>query len=197
MTISPLRQRTLAEFLKLPETQPAGEFFAGEIIQKPMPQGKHSRLQSKICENLNRRTEPDEIALALPELRCSFNGRSIVPDVAIFRWCRIPFTGDGEVPNTFSTAPDWIIEILSPDQSQTKVIDKLVFCIEQGAELGWLIDPDERAVIGYQADRLPRIYRGADRLPVLPGLDWPLTVDRVFGWLRIGRSADSATESLE
>jgi hypothetical protein len=41
MTISPLWQRTLTEFLQLPETQPAGEFSAGEIIQKPMPQGKH------------------------------------------------------------------------------------------------------------------------------------------------------------
>jgi Uma2 family endonuclease len=190
MTTLPIRQRTLAEFLQLPEIQPAAEFVAGEIIQKPMPQGKHSRLQSKICEHVNRCTEPDEIALALPELRCSFNGRSIVPDVAIFRWARIPFTGNGEVLNTFSAAPDWMIEILSPERSKTKVIDKLVFCIEQGTELGWLIDPDERAVIGYQPDRLPRIYRGADPLPVLSGLDWQLTVDRVFGWLRIGKSAN-------
>jgi Uma2 family endonuclease len=190
MTTSPIRQRTLAEFLQQPETQPATEFRAGEIFQKPMPQGKYSRLQAKICEHINRCTEPDEIALALPELRCSFSDRSIVPDVAIFRWARIPFTGDGEVPNAFSTVPDWMIEILSPDQSQTKVIDKLVFCIEQGAELGWLIDPDERAVIGYQPDRLPRIYRGADLLPVLAELDWQLTVDQVFGWLRIGRSSD-------
>jgi Uma2 family endonuclease len=188
MTTSPLRQRTLAEFLQLPETQPAGEFFAGEISLKPMPQGKHSRLQAKICEQINQRSEPDEIALALPELRCSFNDRSIVPDVAVFRWPRIPFTGDGEVPNTFTAAPDWMIEILSPDQSQTKVIDKLVFCLEQGSELGWLIDPDERAVIGYLPDRLPRIYRGTDSLPVLAGLDWQLTVEQVFGWLRIGRS---------
>ncbi len=31
---------TLAEFLQLPETKPASEYFDGQIIQKPMPQGK-------------------------------------------------------------------------------------------------------------------------------------------------------------
>ncbi len=36
---------TLDEFLKLPETKPASEYINGEIIPKPMPKGKHSRLQ--------------------------------------------------------------------------------------------------------------------------------------------------------
>jgi Uma2 family endonuclease len=187
MTTSSLEQRSLSEFLQLPETQPATEFIHGELIQKPMPQGKHSRLQTKLCEHINHRTEAAETALALPELRCTFSDRSIVPDVAVFRWARIPFLADGEVPNSFTTFPDWIIEILSPGQSQTLVIDKIVFCLEQGAELGWLIDAEERAIIGYEPNRLPRIYRGSDRLPVLAGSELEFTVDEVFNWLRVGR----------
>lgn len=35
---------TLAEFLILPETKPASEYINGEIIQKPMAQGKHSTI---------------------------------------------------------------------------------------------------------------------------------------------------------
>ena len=35
---------TLDEFLKQPETKPAAEYIEGQIIQKPMPQGKDSRL---------------------------------------------------------------------------------------------------------------------------------------------------------
>ena len=38
---------TLEEFLSLPETKPASEFINGQVIQKPMPQGEHSRLQGK------------------------------------------------------------------------------------------------------------------------------------------------------
>jgi len=35
---------TLAEFLQLLETKPASEYIDGQIIQKPMPQGKHSAI---------------------------------------------------------------------------------------------------------------------------------------------------------
>jgi len=60
---------TLEEFLTLPETKPASEFINGEIVQKPMPQGEHSRLQGKLCAVINQVT--DQIAYAFPELRCT------------------------------------------------------------------------------------------------------------------------------
>ncbi len=75
---------TLSEFLKLPETKPASEFINDRISQKPMPQGKHSRLQLKLCNAVNQVGETQKIALAFPELRCTFGGRSIVPDVTVF-----------------------------------------------------------------------------------------------------------------
>ena len=76
---------TLDEFLKLPETKPASEYINGKIIQKPMPKGRHSRLQGKLCAVVNEVTENQKIAYAFPELRCSFGERSIVPDVAVFQ----------------------------------------------------------------------------------------------------------------
>lgn len=39
-----LKTLTLEEFLKQAETKPASEYIDGQIIQKPMPQGKHSRI---------------------------------------------------------------------------------------------------------------------------------------------------------
>jgi Uma2 family endonuclease len=38
----------LEEFFKLPETKPSLEYINGQVIQKPMPQGKHSKLQGKL-----------------------------------------------------------------------------------------------------------------------------------------------------
>jgi Uma2 family endonuclease len=107
---------TLEEFLKLPETKPASIYINGEIIQKPMPKGKHSRLQLRLCNSINDVVESVHIAYAFPELRCSFGIRSVVPDVAVFNWSRIPFAADGEAPNDFLLPPDWTIEILSPEQ---------------------------------------------------------------------------------
>ncbi|NEP90999.1 MAG: hypothetical protein F6K18_31610 [Okeania sp. SIO2C2] len=41
MTQSISKPLTLQEFLQLPETKPAHEYINGEIIQKPMPKGRH------------------------------------------------------------------------------------------------------------------------------------------------------------
>jgi Uma2 family endonuclease len=84
---------TLEEFLKLPETKPARVYINGEIIQKPMPKGKHSRLQLRLCNSINDVAESVHIAYAFPELRCSFGIRSVVTECSGFQlvayslWC--------------------------------------------------------------------------------------------------------------
>jgi Uma2 family endonuclease len=55
---------TLEEFLKLPETKPASEFVNGQVIQKPMSQGEHSRIQGKLCGAINQVGEAAKIAYA-------------------------------------------------------------------------------------------------------------------------------------
>jgi Uma2 family endonuclease len=76
---------TLEEFLKLPETKPSSEYINGKIFEKPMPKGRHSRLQGKLCTTINQIAEEPQIAYAFPELRCSFGGRSIVPDIVSYK----------------------------------------------------------------------------------------------------------------
>lgn len=178
---------TLEAFLKLPETQPASEFINGRIHQKMMPQGKHSRLQLKFCNSVNLVAETEKIALAFPELRCTFGGRSIVPDATVFAWDRIAFDADGEVPNSFAIPPDWTVEILSPDQKATKVISNILHCLKYGTQLGWLIDPEERLILAFIPGQEPIELTGENRLPMPSFLTLDLTVEQVFGWLKAGR----------
>jgi Uma2 family endonuclease len=180
------KKLTLEEFLRLPETQPASEFVEGEISQKPMPQGKHSRLQGKLVSIIENLTTDQQIASAFPELRCTFGGRSVVPDVVVLRWERIPRDENGEIANLFASYPDWIIEILSPEQSSIKVIKNILHCLKQGRSLGWLIVPEERSVFVYPQGKQPELLElPEDLLPVpdfLPELR--LTVGELFGWLK-------------
>jgi Uma2 family endonuclease len=153
-----------------------------------MPQGKHSTLQIRLADTVNEAGFSQQIAYAFPELGCTFGGRSIVPDVAVFQWKQMPFDADGEVDNVFERSPDWTIEILSPDRSQTKVIDNILFCIRHQTSLGWLIDPEEKAIFCFQPERLPEIKRQReDSLPVPDFLDLQLTVEQVFSWLKLGQ----------
>ena len=176
---------TLEEFLKLPETKPASEFINREIVQKPMPQGEHSLLQGELCEAINRVAKPQKIAIAFPELRCTFGGDAIVPDVAVFRWERIPVRPSGRIANGFEIHPDWSIEILSPDQSQTKVLGKLLHCSQHGTELGWLIDPEEESILVVFPEQRVQLLSGTAQLPSLSGLALELTVEQLFSWLTL------------
>ena len=176
---------TLAEFLQLPETKPASEFIGGQIIQKPMPQGKHSTIQGELVSAINGIVKGQRIARAFPELRCTFGDRSTVPDIAVFLWHRIPRDGNGEIANTFLTAPDWTIEILSPDQSQTRVTKNILHCLKYGAQMGWLIDPDEQTVFVYRPQQEPEVLDEADQIVPVPSFvgDLPLRIQTIFGWL--------------
>ncbi|MGB3649860.1 MAG: Uma2 family endonuclease [Rivularia sp. (in: cyanobacteria)] len=177
---------TLEEFLALPEMKPASEYIDGQIIQKPMPQGKHSKLQGELVTTVNSITKPKRVALAFPELRCTFGGRSIIPDVAVFTWERIPLDENGDIANVFQAAPDWTIEILSPDQSQTKVIGNILHCLKHGTKLGWLIDPDERSILVFPPGRQPELLQEMnDILPVPDFIKLRLTVGDIFNWLRL------------
>ena len=178
---------SLAEFLEQPETKPASEYINGQIYQKPMPKGKHSRLQIRFGTEINHVAEPERIASAFTELRCTFGGRSIVPDITVFSWERIPLDANGEIENTFEIHPDWTIEILSPNQSPTRVIDNILFCLNHGTELGWLIDPQERIVIIFKPGKQPEIKQEADILPVLSSLEdsLKLSAQDVFIWLTL------------
>ena len=176
---------TLEDFLKLPETTPASEFINGDIVQKPMPQGEHSRLQFKFCAVVNEVTEPQKIAMAFPELRCTFGGDAIVPDVAVFLWERILVHPSGRIVNRFEIHPNWSIEILSPDQSQTKVLGKLLHCSQHGTELGWLIDPEDESILVVFPEQRVQLLRGTAQLPILSGIALELTVEQVFSWLTL------------
>ena len=185
MVQTPAKLLTLEEFLNLPETQPASEYVDGHISQKPMPQGEHSALQTELPAAINLVVKPNQIARAFTELRCNFGGRSTVPDVSVFTWSRIPRKENGGVANVFEIAPDWTIEILSPNQSQTKVTKNILYRLKYGTQLGWLIDPAERAVFIYLPNRPTLLFDTPEKSLPVPDFakEFNLTVEGLFGWL--------------
>jgi Uma2 family endonuclease len=177
---------SLTEFLEQPETKPASEYVDGRIIQKPIPQGQHSLIQRELLWLLNPILSKQGIAQAFPELRCTVSGRSVVPDVVVFREERIPRLANGRIANAFNLAPDWTIEILSPDQSSTNVLKNIRHCLDNGAQMGWLINPaDESVFVASQNNQFAILDDPASALPVPTfAIDLSLTVGEIFDWLK-------------
>jgi len=176
---------TLDEFLQLPETKPASEYVNGQIIQKLMPQGEHSIIQIEFATAINAVVKPKRIARAITELRCTFGGCSIVPDITVFIWNRIPRNENGRVANKFLMAPDWTIEILSPDQSPIKVIKNILHCLQHGTQIGWLIDPEEETIFVFQPHQETQVFDKLDAVLTVPTFanELILTVRDIFAWL--------------
>lgn len=176
---------SLETFLQLPETKPASEYIDGKVFQKPMPKRKHSLLQSELCATINVVTKPQKIAYAFPELRCTFGGRSLVPDIAVLQWDRIQFDADGEPVDDVAISPDWVIEILSPEQSSNRVTANIAHCLKHGCQLGWLIDPKDRSILVLTLNQFPELCQESDRLIILETIPLSLSAHEVFDWLKL------------
>ncbi len=175
---------SLEDFLRLPEIKPYSEYINGKIEQKPMPQGQHSTLQIRLGTKINEVVLPHKIAHAFTELRCTFGGNSLIPDISVFNWQRIPKNEKGRIANRFETYPDWIIEILSHEQSANKVIRKIMFCLNQGTQLAWLIDGEDESVMIFKPNVFPDIKIEEEILPVLDNLqNLKLSAKEIFSWL--------------
>ncbi len=178
---------TLEEFLQQPETEPASEFIEGKIIQKPVPQGKHSLLQGELTSFINANLKPKPLGWAFPELRCTFAGYGIVPDISVIAWDRIPVDEDGTIQNLIPFCPDWMIEILSPDQNQMKLVKKILIGLAHGCQMGWIVAPEERLVFAYPAGQQPTVHEDPQELIPVPAFAQgiQLTVETLFGWMRV------------
>ena len=127
---------------------------------------------------------PRKLGLPYPELRCTFGGESIVPDLCVFARGRIPRDEHGRLVDDVFLPPDLAIEILSPGQTLKSLGAKLSRCVRHGVRLGWLIQPRRSRVFVFRPDRpvetleLGGVLQGED---VLPGFALPLS--EMFGWL--------------
>lgn len=182
--IKPQTQSLVQDFLELSETKPASEFINGKTYQKPIPQFQHSRIQGKLYQAINQIGEDTKVSCAFSELRCTFANQSIVPDIAVIRWVKIPFDDTGKITNRFDNYPDWCIEILSPLQSLTQVLNKLLICSREGTEISWLINAEEEIILVVFPEQKIELYQNDQVLPVLEGIDLTLTPDIIFNWLK-------------
>jgi Uma2 family endonuclease len=185
---TPMRQdMTLEEFLELPDNRYL-EYIDGRIEEKVSPQTKHSLLTAEFVGRLNGWSRPARLGYAFPELRCTFAGLSIVPDVVFLLKEHIARDARGEPRNEIRRPPDLHIEIISTRQGTKLARTNLRHSMANGCVVGWLVNPERRV----RTIDVYRPGRRSERLapdgvlagePVLPG--FRLSVAEVLGWLAL------------
>jgi len=100
------------------------------------------------------------------------NGAVRSPDVAWVPRARLARLPAEQKPGFLPLCPDFVIELLSPSDSPAAVRRKMEEYRDNGARLGWLIDPGRRQVAIYRAGGGAEWRTGSDVLTgdsVLPG----------------------------
>ena len=138
----------------------------GDIIIMP-PAGFESEHRNfEICRQLGNWAAADGqgIALGSNTLFLLRTGSARGPDAAWVskRWLR-SFSSQ-EKRRYLPLCPDFVIELLSPSDRIEKTKAKMREWIENGAALGWLIDPDHRTVIVYRPGQDPEELTAIDEI---------------------------------
>lgn len=100
------------------------------------------------------------------------------PDVSFVRKDRLHLVGDR---GFFPGAPDLAVEVLSPDDTATEVMDKVDQWLEAGCRAVWVADARRKTITVYRTDAPPKVHHAGETLSggdVVPGFE--LRVDDAF-----------------
>jgi Uma2 family endonuclease len=137
---------SVEEYLRTSWPDGDREYVHGEVIEKPMPPKAHAKIQKQLLLILSRH-ETRAGLCALPELRCEVApGVYRLPDVVIFMG-----EPEEEVPSSPAYAT---IEILSPDDRMTVLLEKLREYRDWGVAHVWVVDPEARRMYEFNSDGL-------------------------------------------
>jgi Uma2 family endonuclease len=131
------------------------EYVEGRIVERPMPTPPHAVMQVFLGHLLIPKALPLGL-MPMSELRIRTKpDRTRIPDVCLMRG--IPAT------NQVTEAPYLCVEILSPDDSVTELLTKIVEYLEMGVEYVWAIDPESLTGEVYTAKGIHRETKGIFR----------------------------------
>lgn len=100
------------------------------------------------------------------------NGAVRSPDASWIAGARLATLTDEQRERFIPLCPDFVVELRSPSDGLSAVHDKMREYMENGARLGWLIDPPGRQVFVYRPDSPPERLEAPASVsadPVLPG----------------------------
>ncbi|AFZ45549.1 protein of unknown function DUF820 [Halothece sp. PCC 7418] len=172
---------SLQDFLNYPEIQPAREYIAGKLYQKPRLKGKQERVLNRLLDQINQTGKRQKTAVAFTDLRCTFENYSIVPDISVFNWNNLPVDEKGNLVRNRALIPNWIIEFASPEDNSTRIMNNILLCLKRGSQMGWLVDVHEQKVMTFPKEEQPDLKENDDSLPIPAGLrTLSLSVSDVF-----------------
>lgn len=139
---------------------------------------------AKLIRQLGNWAEEDGSGIYFDSSACFTlpNGAKRSPDASWIRRERWDALAKAERERFAPICPEFVIELRSPSDTLPTLQAKMAEYLENGAALGWLIDPTDKSVYVYRPGRPVERLAEAKSVsgdPILPG--FVLELDRVWG----------------
>ncbi len=170
---------TADELLDMTDDGQRHELVRGELRTMPPAGSEHALINTKVAIAFGQFVDANSLGVVLsgdPGFKISSNPDTVrAPDVAFVRKERVPESG---VPREFwPGAPDLAIEIISPSDRYTEVVEKANDWLDAGTRMVILIDPRTRTVTVYSSLREATQLTESGVLTcgdVVPGFEYPV-----------------------
>lgn len=163
----------MQEIVLSDSVKPYLEWVDNRIRPKVSPTPLHAWAQGNFDTALRAWANAGALGFVGPEVRFQIQPpgevrRTLVPDVAYVSFERI---GVEELKSSRSlrVAPDAVVEIKSPDDSQDELDDKVRVYLAAGTRVVFLVDPEKRTVLAADDSGVHDLSAGLVAHETLPG----------------------------
>jgi Uma2 family endonuclease len=167
---------SLADFIRLYDEEGPFELLNGERIAQVPTIARHNVVTRTIFRRMDTFAEAHQLGEVFSEAPFILPGTysadwvkdSRVPDVMFIAAARLAVYKAGDPTwddKPYVIVPDLVVEVVSPNDTYSKVETKIEQYLADGVQVLWLVDPQRRTVQVYYADRdWPDKLRDGDTL---------------------------------
>lgn len=161
---------TVDQLQHFPDDGKRRELIGGKLYVFPAPSIHHQLIITRLLLETGSYLKQNPLGVVLPGVGIIFSDSdAVIPDVVYISSERLALLEEKRI----DAAPDWVIEVLSPGNSEYDLETKRVLDQQQGVGLYWIVDPERLEVLVYEGqNEEPKIYRRNAKAEVslLPGL---------------------------
>ncbi len=170
---APTRRYTIHDLDQFPDDGKLRELVDGQIVEWDVTTLRHGFLEAALVEYLRRFVRERRLGnVVCGEGMVRIQGSEYHArgaDLAFYRRGRFPKDIDAAAT---ITAPDFVVEVISPSDRVSMVDAKVADWLRAGVQLLWYVNPETGATTVYTQDSIRRVAAKdlLDGSDVLPGL---------------------------
>lgn len=163
---------TAEDLLRDPRRYKRGELWDGIFVVRDPPSGGGSEVVgARVLEPLARHARERDLGWVTGSNQGFYVAREpdrvLSPDIAFTSYARLP-----ALPRRgfFPCAPDFAVEVKSPDDAWMAVVEKCGVWIGHRVPVVWAVNPEDRIVVVFRPGADPRVAVPGDEIDAAPAL---------------------------